>query len=198
MSSARYAPLPNSRSVPDLHTDREMHEAFQLDNDDEEDDDHSESSPLTGRHGYTASPRSELHPLTIATPGAYDFEREYDYDYPPPGSPPDPSAAMPNNFGNTNGNLPSTPVRPTVNRPSILRRVAGVLLPLNYQRVPTEPQSQRRIGGGMDNDGVFGNVMAKPGRQVQVTNENGDVYMVPEESQSQAPPVSINIHLRAE
>jgi len=181
MSSARYAPLPNPYSVPDA--DREMHEAFQLDDDDE--DDHTESTPLTRNCNSLA----ERPQLSVATQqGAYDFERVYDYDYPPPGSPPDPSRARPNNFGNSNGILPSTPVRPVPSRPSLFRRVVGVLLPQHYQRVSTEPASQRRVGGGTDNDGVFANVMAKPGRTVEVRNENGDIFMVPEETQAQAPP----------
>lgn len=193
MSSARYAPLPNPYNDPDA--DREMNEAFQLeDHDDDDDDDHSENTPLT-RHTAQTSERTQL---SVATqPEAYDFERDYDYDFPPPGSPPDPSFARPNDIGNSNGVLPGAPVRPTTNRPSMFRRVMGALLPQHYQRVPTEPGAQRRVGGGLQNDGVFANVMAKPVtmRQVEVHGENGDVYMVPEETQAQAPPVSFALFL---
>lgn len=196
MSSARYSPLPNPPVVPNSDAEREMNEAFQLDYDEDDEDSTSESAPLTGSHDSTHINHPE-RPLPMAatqSPGAYDFEREYDYDYPPPGSPPDPSIARPNNFGNTNGTLPSSPVRPMPNRPSIFRRVAGALLPQHYQRVPSEPRAQRFVGGGIENDGVFANVMAKPGRMVQMRNENGDIYTVPEETQSQAPPVSIFLH----
>ncbi|KAJ3559650.1 hypothetical protein NM688_g222 [Phlebia brevispora] len=104
------------------------------------------------------------------------------------GLPPDPSVARPNDYGNSNGVLPETPVRPVLNRPSLFRRVVGVLLPQHYQRVPTDVAASHPVGGGTDNDGVFANVMAKPGRAVTIRNENGDVYMVPEETQNQAPP----------
>lgn len=183
MPSAEYAPLPNPRSVPDV--EREMHEAFQLD--DEDDDNHTESTPLT--HGYHDL-RGERPQISITTPATYDFERDYDYDYPPPGSPPDPSAARPNDYGNSNGVIPSSPERPEPGRPSLFRRVVGALLPQHYQRLPSDAASHRAVGGGMENDGVFGNVMAKPGRTVEVVNEDGSVYMVPEEVQNQAPPVS--------
>lgn len=185
MSYAQYAPLPNPRSAPE-DTEREMHEAFQLDEDEE--DNHTESTPLT--HGVSQAERPQI---SISTPAAYDFERDYDYDVPPPGSPPDPSAAIPNNYGNTNGVLPGSPVRPEPSRPSIFRRVVGALLPQHYQRLPTEAGPHRAVGGGTMNDGVFANVTAKPGRtrQVEVRNEDGSVYMVPEEAQNQAPPVSV-------
>ncbi len=184
MSSARYAPLPNPRlGGPDA--DREILDAFELDKDDE---DATEETRLTS--SYDTSPEHHAAASnTPATPGTYDFEREYDYDYPPPGSPPDPSAAIPNNYGNTNGVLPEAPARPVASRPSLFRRLAGALLPQHYQMVPTEPT--HAVGGGIENDGVFANVMAKPGRAVAIRSESGDVFMVPEETQSQAPPVSI-------
>ncbi|EMD31352.1 hypothetical protein CERSUDRAFT_22814, partial [Gelatoporia subvermispora B] len=172
-----YAPLPNPRFAPEA--ERELEAAFDLD--------HDESSPV-------ASPRSSSHltaeddaPLTISIPGAYDFER--DYDHPPPGSPPGPStSAQPNDFGNTNGCLPTSPVRPVERGPSFFRRAVGALLPQHYARLPTEPTPSRPRGGGTDNDGVFANVMAKPGRTVSVRTHNGEVVMVPEETQKDLPP----------
>jgi hypothetical protein len=190
MSTARYAVLPNQHAgiVPDR--EREMREAFQLD--DDEEDSHSESTPLT--QAYTTH-QTERPQIAVSTPTAYDFEREYDYDFPPPGSPPDPSAARPNNYGNTNGILPGSPVRPAPSRLSVFRRVAGALLPQHYQRLPTGAAGQRAVGGGMENDGVFNNVQAKPGRTVEVHNEDGSIYMVPEEIQNAAPPVSALVHV---
>jgi hypothetical protein len=44
------------------------------------------------------------------------------------------------------------------------------------------------VGGGVENDGVFANVMAKPGRARAVRTENGDVHMVPEDSSLDVPP----------
>ncbi|CCM04259.1 uncharacterized protein FIBRA_06426 [Fibroporia radiculosa] len=158
--TAGYAPLPNPRFEPDA--ERELEDAF-------DDDEHSEHAPLTRHIGPT-----ESH-FVPATPGSYDFEREYDYDLPPPGSPPVPTAlAMPNDFGNTNGSIPLSPARPEPPRPSFFRRAVGVLLPQHYARIPTEPTSMRTRGGGVENDGVFANVMAKPARSVAVTNENGE------------------------
>lgn len=189
MSSARYAPLPNPRTPADA--EREMHEAFELD-DEDDDDTHSESAPLNKAYKKNEATHGERPQLAVATdggPATYDFEREYDYDYPPPGSPPDASSARPNDIGNSNGVLPSTPVRPNPARPTFFRRVVGALLPQHYQQIPTEPASQHGVGGGLDNDGVFANVTAKPGRAVQA--EDGSVYMVPEETQGQAPPVRI-------
>ncbi|KAI0926011.1 hypothetical protein AcV5_008591 [Taiwanofungus camphoratus] len=176
---AGYAPLPNPRSEPEA--EREMEEAFDSDHGDDEH--HTESTPLT--QGYIPTERPEPTALTI--PGAYDFER--DYDYPPPGSPPSPTAfALPNDIGNTNGQLPSAPVRPQSNRPSFFRRAVGALLPQHYARIPSGPAVTRPRGGGIENDGVFANVMAKPGRSVAVRDRNGEVYMVPEEVQNEMPP----------
>ena len=160
-----------------------MHEAFQLD--DDEEDNHTESTPLT--RSYTVH-QPERPQISVATPAGYDFEREYDYDFPPPGSPPAPSA--PTDIGNSNGVLPGSPVRPNPSRPSVFRRVVGALLPQHYQRLPTEAAGHRAIGGGLENDGVFNNVQAKPGRTVEVRSEDGSIYMVPEEAQNAAPPVS--------
>jgi hypothetical protein len=46
----------------------------------------------------------------------------------------------------------------------------------------------RPRGGGTDNDGVFANVTAKPAPPVSVVTDNGDIYMVPEETQQEVPP----------
>lgn len=169
-----------------------MHEAFQLD---DEDEDHTETTPLT--HAYTTQQDDtvERPSVSVSTAPAYDFERDYDYDFPPPGSPPDPSAARPNDFGNSNGVLPENPVRPATRQRSIFGRVVGALLPQRYQRLPTDAAGQRTVGGGLDNDGVFNNVQAKPARTVEVRNEDGSIYVVPEDAQNAAPPVSIFVRL---
>ncbi|EIN03694.1 hypothetical protein PUNSTDRAFT_128632 [Punctularia strigosozonata HHB-11173 SS5] len=178
---ARYAPLPNPRSLPDR--EQELEAAFESDGE----DDQLESTPLTRNH--TEQSRSQ------PAPGTYDFERDYDYDRPPPGSPPRPAdTALPNAIGNSNGLVPddNAVARPRPPRPSFFRKAVGALLPTHYARVPASEEeagrSGRVIGGGVQNDGVFANVTAKPGRQVPVTNEQGDVHMVPEEAQRDAPP----------
>lgn len=165
--SARYTLLPN----PDA--ERELDDAFDAPETDDDNGDHSQPSP---------SP---------AIPGAYDFEREY--DHPPPGSPPKPTArALPNDYGNSNGLLPTSPLTySSASRPSIFRRAVGALLPSHYVRVPT--QSSLPTGGGIENDGVFANVSAKPHRPAQVSrNPDGSIYIVPEDNQKEAPPVRLD------
>ncbi len=149
--------------IPLMTPERELEDAFESDNDDD---------------GHSHSERAPLNTNNVV-PGAYDFER--DYDYPPPGSPPGPSEfALPNNIGNTNGQIPASPVETrSPPRPSIFRRVVGAVLPTHYVSVPTQPAPSVR-GGGTENDGVFANVMAKPGRQQVVRAHDGNVHMVPE------------------
>lgn len=183
---AGYAPLPTQQPARDA--DRELDEAFG--SDDEEEHHSSETTPLS----YTSAPSqaAETSKVDSAAPGTYDFERDYDYDRPPPGSPPRPSAvALPNDIGNSNGLLPASPVGTTIPRPSFFRRAVGAILPTHYQRLPTSASGSHSgiRGGGIQNDGVFSNVAAKPTRPVQVRSDDGNIYMVPEETQSHAPPV---------
>lgn len=178
--SAHYSALPNPQSQ--LDTERELDDAF----DESDGDDDIESTPLTQAH-QSAVAAERQNPAA----GTYDFER--DYDYPPPGSPPRPSAfALPNDIGNSNGHLPTSPVRQSLPRPSFFRRALGGILPTHYAPVPTD--SVIRVGGGVDNDGVFANVMAKPARARTVRTDNGDVHVVPEDSSQDAPPVSLFVN----
>jgi len=138
----------------------------------EDADDADETSRLT--HSRSS--------LSQAIPGAYDFER--DYDQPPPGSPTHPPPfAVPNAFGNTNGLVPtSEPVRPA--GPSWLGRAfRGVF---GGPRPPA-----RAVGSGLDNDGVFANVVAKPNGQetvmTRIEDETG-VHWVPEVASKDVPP----------
>ncbi|KAF8071997.1 metal homeostatis protein bsd2 [Lyophyllum atratum] len=187
MSSARYAPLAG----PDA--DQELHAAFESDSEDEEDTLNTahESTPLTHAKPTTTHRTTEDDEPTSSIPGAYDFEREY--DCPPPGSPPAPSSrALPNDFGNSNGLLPSTPVR-SVNRPrpSFFRRAVGAILPSHYVRVPTHESSHASrsvVGAGIENDGVFANVMAKPQPAQVIEGPDGNIFMVPEDNQKEVPP----------
>jgi len=175
--SARYSALLNPQSQP--NAERELDDAFD-ESDGEDDDDELEYTPLTQSHNIAVAAERQN-----SSPGTYDFER--DYDYPPPGSPPRPSAfALPNDIGNSNGQLPASPVRQSHPQPSFFRRALGGILPTHYAPVPTD--SVVRVGGGVENDGVFANVMAKPGRARAVRTENGDLHMVPEDSSLDAPP----------
>lgn len=176
----RYAPLPNPQS--DLDAEREMDDAF----DDDDHDSQGETVPLTFHQ--IRSPVSAGRPFrgnSQPVLNTYDFER--DYDYPPPGSPPLPTLAFPNNYGNSNGQIPTT--SPVVRAPpqSIFRRALGALTPQSYKRIGRGGDRPR--GGGTDNDGVFANVTAKPAAPVSLVTDNGDVHMVPEETQQEAPPV---------
>lgn len=175
---SHYAPLP---TVDDAT--REMENAFE----DEDDADDHESSPLNPvRH---QPQQQQVHSSQI--PGAYDFERDYDYTMPPPGSPPGPSStALPNNYGNSNGLVPTAPAIEPPRGPSFFRRAVGAVLPTHYQRIATEAPSARTVGGGVENDGVFANVMAKPVRGARtVRAADGSIYLAPEETQKEAPPV---------
>ncbi|KAG1905319.1 uncharacterized protein F5891DRAFT_1162135 [Suillus fuscotomentosus] len=161
--SAHYAPLPTQQSSRDV--DRELNDAFESDGDDDED--YIELSP--SNHPLKSTPGS------TTVPGIYDFERNYDYDRPPPGSPPQLLAiALPNDIGNSNGELPTSPLGTTLPRPSFLRRAVGAILPTHYVR----------------NDGVFSNVVVKPASSasVPIQADDGSIYMVPEDTQNNAPP----------
>jgi hypothetical protein len=180
MAPARhYTRLSNPRAS--LHADREMDAAF---DDDDKDDDHGEMVPLTLHHPQTPISMGPPPLRSSVDAPAYDFER--DYDYPPPGSPPShTTSAFPNDYGNSNGFLPTSPV---IRSPpqSIFRRAFGAFFPQSYQRVHGDGRPR---GGGTDNDGVFANVTAKPAPSIPIRVENGDVHMVPEETQQEAPPV---------
>ncbi len=191
---ARYTQVPTQPS------EEEMEAAFE-DSDDEADDGMEDSSrPLIQAYQHQDStshplqvtsddPQYTLHrTLTRSTSGGYNFE--YDYaSMPPPGSPPRPSAlAMPNSYGNTNGLIPTAaPVRPAVRQPGLFRRAFGAILPTHY--------ANDEHGGGLANDGVFGNVVAKPGGPSPVRGVLGaspdDPHWSPEDAQKEAPPVSI-------
>lgn len=160
--SNRYAPLPNDPKA-NQNTQHEMEAAFDDDSDDEP---VSESQPLT----RNTPPR---------TPGAYDFEN-VDYDYPPPGSPPAPSSvALPNNFGNSNGLIPTFELGSSAAPPRRpwMSRILNNVLPsrygerLGYAQVPHTGV----VGSGTGNDGVFANVTAKPSRPVTI-QEGEDLF----------------------
>ncbi|KAM5532287.1 hypothetical protein V8D89_014045 [Ganoderma adspersum] len=200
--SARYAPLPNPHTDPDAID--EMEAAF-----DDSDDDEDDRAPLTSRNGYYSLPNAEPIPhgrdhqdlghssAQAATPAAYDFENtNYDYVRPPPGSPPGPSSrALPNEFGNSNGLVPSfsnvrTDTSSGSGRGNWVSRTAASVLPSHYVErwgLGSSGRPQGPVGGGTANDGVFANVAAKPSRLVRV-QEGDDVLLVPEEVQKEVPP----------
>lgn len=193
----RYAPLPTQQSSTDA--DRELDEAFGADEDEDDslNQEHrlsfDSTPPLTTiAHLPNGTDASKACTERLdSVPAVYDFERDFDYTRPPPGSPPRPSAAaVPNDIGNSNGVLSTSPIQPSIPRPSFMRRAMGAILPTHYTRLPTNASGAQPavLGGGTDNDGVFSNVTAKPSVAVRVQTDDGNVFMVPEEEQSVAPP----------
>lgn len=200
----RYAPLPSHHS--DRHArddiDSEMHAAFDYSEDEEEDSSSPESRPLNPVHTSPSSPAPDT-----ALPGTYDFEN-VDYDYPPPGSPPRPSSfALPNEHGNTNGLIPSFDNTNTRSpRQNWLQRTALHVLPSTLaDRIGVRhSRPAGAVGGGINNDGVFANVTAKPaapvriregmscllcrGLHVKIMCLGDETFVVPEDSRNEAPP----------
>ncbi|KZT74395.1 hypothetical protein DAEQUDRAFT_748337 [Daedalea quercina L-15889] len=188
---AHYAPLPTLHTDPDA--EHELEAAFD-DSDDEED---QRGAPGRTRNGYhelaheetAASPSSPIAPAPPS--GTYDFEStDFDWVRPPPGSPPSPTRAFPNDYGNSNGVVPVMTDTDVDRRAGgWFRRSAAAVLPSHYvQRLGLEQEVPRTpVGGGTSNDGVFANVVAKPSRSV-VIQDGDETYLVPEDAQKDAPP----------
>ncbi|KAJ7590845.1 hypothetical protein C8J56DRAFT_934022 [Mycena floridula] len=175
MSNSRYAPLPNPRAEPD----NEMEAAFG----ESDDEDATESHPLNPTP--SSPPAHRRAQSQVHVPGTYDFE--LDYDYPPPGSPPPPSSvALPNAFGNSNGLIPSFSVQPGPKPNWFQRTIRGVLPTQLAERITGQRRPQGAVGGGLNNDGVFANVTAKP-TFVRI-QEGDETFIVPEDTRPEAPP----------
>lgn len=162
--SSRYAPLPSNPNAQE-DVSNELDAAFD-DSDSEDEDNITESHPLNPR--TTSPPRQTV--ASPFNPGIYDFDA--DYDYPPPGSPPRPSAvALPNDIGNSNG-ITSFTVDSSAQtqRRGWFGRTAASILPTHYvQRFGLGQQAPSGVvGGGGNMDGVFANVTAKPARPVRI------------------------------
>jgi len=185
----RYAPLPNpgqDHQATQREREVEMQAAFDYSDDEDEHHNSSESRPL---NPTPTSPVPVPQP-TAHIPGTYNFEA-VDYDYPPPGSPPPPSAvALPNEYGNSNGLIPAFNSSQSRGPHRMwFQRAAAALLPSSIltkiglaPRLPSGP-----IGGGTNNDGVFANVTAKPTPPIRV-QDGDDTYLVPEDTRQEAPP----------
>ncbi|KAG6911222.1 hypothetical protein DXG01_003089 [Tephrocybe rancida] len=188
MDSCKYTAL-NSRADRDAQHDMEAAFDYSEDDEDENVNNAHESHPL---NPDPTSPSRIEAPAPIPhphVPGTYDFEN-VDYDYPPPGSPPRPSAiALPNNIGNSNGLIPPIPDGGLAPRQNWFKRSAAAVLPTELaQRIGlTHQRPQGAIGGGTNNDGVFANVTAKPTRGTTL-RDGDDNLIVPEETRAEAPP----------
>jgi len=127
-------------------------------------------------------------PRQLTVDGLYNFE----YDYPPPpGSPPQERAEPSNTWGNSNGVIPdfSNPLTLPRRTTGWLSKTWGVLT----GRKRPEP---RVVGGGTQNDGVFGNISARPvsasaarAQSASATEQDSNLH-APEFTSSDAPPVS--------
>lgn len=176
----RYTPLLNPAAHP--LADNELEAAFDDSDDEHEKDPHSNST----NNGYRplSNVEPEPHRPVPLAPGSYDFENvDYDYTGPPPGEPPGPSArALPNEYGNSNGLVPSFSSVDTdaARRGNWFRRAATAILPSHYvQRLGLSPQVPTgAIGGGVSNDGVFANVTAKPSRPVRIQEGTDHLYFI--------------------
>ncbi|EKM59104.1 uncharacterized protein PHACADRAFT_249326 [Phanerochaete carnosa HHB-10118-sp] len=195
-SNVRYAPIPNPRTGPNVQD--EMEAAFLESDDEDEHDDRSHiRAPGMTRNGYSSLPNVE--PDTLSSPSrepgapqAYDFERaDYGEDWarPPPGSPPASTQFFQvQTQGNSNGVIPDF----TAAARYAQRSTGGWARRVLPQRVAERlglgsSHVEGVVGGGTLNDGVFANVTAKPSRPVRAT-EGDNTYLVPEESQKDAPP----------
>ena len=160
----RYTQLRPHHQVTQ-HQHVEMQAAFDYSDDEDDEGTTSEAHPLNPVSTVPAPAPISVQTPTHA-PGTYNFDT-VDYDYPPPGSPPQPtSSALPNNHGNSNGLVPEFDSSSSRHRPSRMwfQRAAATLLPSSVlssiRLVPPRPSGP--IGGGTNNDGVFANVTAKP------------------------------------
>lgn len=157
--------MPNSRQayarLPQ-QDDSELDAAFQSD------DEHETRALIPAAPAVAA-------PSPATNDGTYDFEPRFE-DYasmPPPGSPPD-TPWRPADIGNSNGLLPGPPALPQ--RPSWLSRTLS--------RLRGAREQPRAVGRG--NDGVWGNVVAKPTLPTSAADD--DVRVQSEDARTDAPP----------
>lgn len=189
LMSRQYIPLPNP-----LHgdPDHELEEAFAGSDDEDENDNRNVNRPL-----LSSSTRSQQvveatrTPITSSHQPTVDGRYNFDYDFPPAGNPPTHFAAE-NHWGNTNGQVPTFPsdITPNSSQQGWLSRGWKLVKAL---RRPSP--SGRLVGGGMENDGVFGNVSARPTLSRPAppvpSGQSDTIFHAPETEQDEAPPVCL-------
>jgi hypothetical protein len=182
--------------IPTQQPDDELEAVFDADDDDEHDDAVVQRPLLSLRRPSQGSDEERVDQLqqVSGTPqrptidGRYNFE----YDYPPPpGSPPRERAEPSNTWGNSNGIIPD------FSDPHALpRRTTGWVSRAWRALTGPKPPEQRVVGGGTQNDGVFGNISARPvpasaaRAQSQSATEQDTNLHAPEFASNDAPPVS--------
>lgn len=191
MPRHEYSNLPTHRASLSIHAIEEMDRAFESDDEDQ----HGEETPLNHTASNDISTNVSITTTPPTPPGAYDFERDYEYSIPATGGPPSSSTVGTAGSVSTQSRSLSSRFVGSFRAPFFIRRAIGSILPTHYARIPTvESSASSRPhvrGSGMENDGVFANVMAKPSAPRTVQDESGNVYVMPEEAQKEAPPVRL-------
>lgn len=187
----RYAPLPVNDD-----NDAELNRAFENSDDDDDGDHDHDHTPLLPRPIVTQrSPPPAPTPRTAFQPRTIDGRYNFEYDFPPPGSPPR-EFAGPNHWGNTNGVVVSGPINydPESSNGWLSRAWTTLTGARNRGReIPAHP-----IGSGISNDGVFSNLSSRPtvARPTDSTSTNAQagtaepdsIFHAPEVAPEDAPP----------
>ena len=191
MPRRQYAPVPSSQGDAE-DADRQIEDAFDISDEDHDEGQNHDNTPLLARHAdaEARTPHTSRTPITRPTTSAGLCN--FDYDFPPSGSPPA-DLAIPNSWGNTNGVIVSNPVNYNHNAQGswvtrVWRRVVG-------GRQGVDPDVGR-IGGGTNNDGVFSNLSSRPTARINrpsTVAQNGaeadeSIFHAPELARDDAPP----------
>jgi hypothetical protein len=177
--------------------DNELEQAFGISDDEDAGRDAHDHTPLLP----PTEEQGEPSPLPVQTPrtvhsqrtinGRYNFE----YDFPPPGSPPL-DRAGPNHWGNTNGVVVSDPINYNFHssQGNWFSRAWRSLRGGNGRGI----DASTTLGGGTNNDGVFANLSSRPtsnrpanasrnaAQQEDVEVES--IFHAPEMARDDAPP----------
>ncbi|PVG03623.1 hypothetical protein CPB86DRAFT_810696 [Serendipita vermifera] len=192
MPRRQYAAVP-SNDVDD----NELEQAFAISDDEDAGRETHDRTPLLP----PTEEQGEQSPLPVQTPRTVQNQRtingryNFDYDFPPPGSPPTDRAGT-NHWGNTNGVVVSGPINYNFHssQGNWFSRAWRSLRGGNSRGI--EPSG--RIGGGINNDGVFANLSSRPtnARRANATSnaaqqddvEIETIFHAPEMARDDAPP----------
>lgn len=179
--------------IPTQQPDDELEAVFDV-SDDEHDDVVVQRPLLSSTQRGSDDERADqpLQTLRIPQQPTIDGRYNFEYDYPPPpGSPPRERAEASNTWGNSNGIIPD------FSGPQTLpRRTTGWLSKTWRAMTGQKRPEPRVVGGGTQNDGVFGNISARPvpasaaqAHSELATDQDTNLH-APEFTSSDAPPVS--------
>ncbi|CAG8475206.1 1971_t:CDS:2 [Acaulospora colombiana] len=192
MPRRQYAAVP-SNDVDD----NELEQAFAISDDEDAGRETHDRTPLLP----PTEEQGEQSPLPVQTPRTVHSQRtingryNFDYDFPPPGSPPTDRAGV-NHWGNTNGVVIAGPINYNFHssQGNWFSRAWSSLRGGNSRGI--EPSG--RIGGGSNNDGVFANLSSRPtnARRANATRDTAQqddveietIFHAPEVARDDAPP----------